>query len=344
MIAVLITMVMLLAVAGALHTGVIAETQLRGSHVRSLAGFYAAEAGINRGMGDYRNIFQSYQYPTGSDLAEKAFALGARTVRYQLTPVTVNAMVTVGAGQPFAGLSAIRNSYTAASRSELAGDVEARIGTQFDVDSIPLFQFLAFYANDLEILPGANMNLHGPIHTNGMLYLNSNATLTIEDCYPAACPTAIRTVQITSAGTVFRGRKDTTECLGTVRVSRLTDQNNNGILDLQDMPCSGTQTSAQLSTWLGSIRANVPALVVPAPDVISRGAGPLLEQRRSPHRARPVQPERRALSDHRAGAGRDEGRREDRPPAAVHDRQAGAHLLQRRAQRRERRGRRVHGE
>jgi len=273
MIAVLITMVMLLAVAGALHTGVIAETQLRGSHARSLAGFYAAEAGINRGMGDYRNIFQSYQYPTGADLAEKTFALGPRTVRYQLTPVTVNAMVTVGAGQPFAGLSAIRNSYTAASRSELAGDVEARIGTQFDVDSIPLFQFLAFYANDLEILPGVNMNLHGPVHTNGMLYLNSNATLTIEDCYPATCPTAIRTVQITAAGTVYRGRKDTSECLGTVRISRLTDQNNNGVLDLQDMPCGGTQTSAQLSTWLGSIRANVPALVVPAPDVISRGAG-----------------------------------------------------------------------
>ena len=273
MITVLMTMVMLLAVAAALHTGVVAETQLRGAHVRALAGFYAAEAGINRGMGDYRNIFQSYQYPTGSDLAEKSFAIGPRTVRYQLTPVTVNAMVTVGAGQPFAGLAAIRNSYTAASRSELGGDVEARIGTQFDVDSIPLFQFLAFYANDLEILPGVNMNLHGPIHTNGMLYLNSNATLTIEDCYPNTCPTAIRTVQITAAGTVYRGRKDTSECLGTVRISRLTDQNNNGVLDLQNMNCGGTQTSAQLSTWLGSIRANVPALVVPTPDVISPGAG-----------------------------------------------------------------------
>jgi hypothetical protein len=37
-------------------------------------------------------------------------------------------------------------------------------------------QFLAFYQNDLEILPGATMNLHGPVHTNGNLYLNSDAT------------------------------------------------------------------------------------------------------------------------------------------------------------------------
>jgi len=274
MIAVIMSMLLLLAVGAALHTGVVAETQLRGAHARAIAGFYAAEAGINRGMGEYRNIFQSFQFPSGADLAEKSFALGPRTVKYQLTPVVTNAMVLVPAGQPFAGLSAIRNSYTAASRSELhSGDVEARIGTQFDVDAIPLFQFLAFYQDDLEILPGVNMNLHGPIHTNGTLYLNSNATLTIEDCYPATCPTAIPTVQVTAAGEVFRGRKERSECLGTVRISRLTDQNNNGILDLQTMPCGGQQSSAQLSTWLGSIRHHVPVISVPTPDVVRHGDG-----------------------------------------------------------------------
>src|SRR5262249_28205717 len=126
-IAVLITMVLLLAVGAAMHTGILAETQLRGAHARAMEGFYAAEAGINKGMGEYRNIFQASRYPSAAALAEKSFALGPRTVKYQLTPVTVNAMVTVPAGQQFAGLSAIRNSYTAAARSEItAGDVEAR--------------------------------------------------------------------------------------------------------------------------------------------------------------------------------------------------------------------------
>ena len=34
-----------------------------------------------------------------------------------------------------------------------AGDTEAGVGAEFLVGYIPLFQFVAFYKNDLEILP-----------------------------------------------------------------------------------------------------------------------------------------------------------------------------------------------
>jgi hypothetical protein len=89
------------------------------------------------------------------------------------------------------------------------GDVEASIGTQFNVDYVPLFQFLAFYQNDLEILPGAVMNLHGPVHTNGSLYLNSDATLTVNELNPN-----IPSVHLSAAGNVYRGRKDASTCAG----------------------------------------------------------------------------------------------------------------------------------
>jgi hypothetical protein len=268
MVAMLMTMAMLLGVGAAIHTGILAETSLRGAHGHATAGFYAAEAGINRGMGDYRNIFLSYGVPEGSDFDEHSFTLGGRTVKYQLVSAGTST-VTVPAGKPFAGLNAIEHRYTSTATSELkAGDVEASLGTEFDVDYIPLFQFLAFYDDDLEIEPGPNMNLHGPIHTNGTLYLNSEATLTIAELQPT-----IPTVHVTAGGDVFRGRKDRVECHGTVRVAKLVDSNTDGALDLLTMACSGAQSTAALSSWLGAIKAKQPVVAVPTPDIIQRGSG-----------------------------------------------------------------------
>jgi hypothetical protein len=270
LVAVLIVMVLLMAIGGALHTGVISETILRGAHARATAGFYAAEAGINRGIGEYRNIFLSWSVPAGADFDEKTFALGDRTVKYQMTQVGApNQTVLVPAGRPFAGLNAIRNVYVADATSELnTGDVEANLGTEFDVDVISLFQFLAFYTGDLEILPGPIMQLNGPIHTNGSLYLNSGNTMTIAET------AAVPTVSVSAAGNVVRGRKDApATCGGTVSIASLQDVNGDGNLDRINMPCAGNQSDAQLSVWLGSIRARQPVLAVPNPSILARGAG-----------------------------------------------------------------------
>ena len=43
------------------------DTQLRGAFNPSITGFYAAESGLNAGMGEYRNIFLDYNVPHGSD-------------------------------------------------------------------------------------------------------------------------------------------------------------------------------------------------------------------------------------------------------------------------------------
>ena len=135
-------------------------------------------AGINRGMGTYRNIFMGYNIPVGSDFNAHTFPFYGRNVTYQLANVPGNPFtVLVPAGRLFAGLNATEYRYTADAYSELTpGDVEADVGTQFNVDYIPIFQFLAFYQGDLEMLPGPNATFHGPIHTNGNLYLNSDNT------------------------------------------------------------------------------------------------------------------------------------------------------------------------
>jgi len=282
LVAVMFVMVLLLAIAGALHTAVMNDTSARASHLRATNGFYAAESGINRGMGDYRNVFLSYNIP--SDFSAHTLSIDGRTVTYQLTNDPANPYngIVVPAGRLFAGLNAIEYRYKANSNSQLVtGDTEASIGTQFNVDYIAIFQFLAFFQGDLEILPGANALFHGPIHTNGNLYLNSDATLTIADCLAGGgagqCPAAIPVVHLSAGGNVYRGRKDTTACNGTVQVAKLVDSDHNGALDLQTLACTGgataAQSSATLSNWLGAILAKQPVVAVPAPGILARGTG-----------------------------------------------------------------------
>lgn len=278
LVAVLLVLVLLMGIAGAFHGGVISETVLRGSHARATAGFYAAEAGINRGMGDYRNIFSNYNVPSGSDFDAHTLTLGPRTVTYQLTDAGNNPrQLTIPIGKPFALLNAIEYRYTAnASSSSHSGDTEASLGTEFDVDYVPLFQFLAFYKNDLEILPGPTMNLYGPIHTNGDLYFNSNTTCSGTPCVGGLSITenqpSIPTVHVTAAGQIYRNRKDVTStCSGTVQISKLQDANNDGVLDLRTMTCSGVQSSATLSNWLGSVKSRQPTVSVPPVSVLARG-------------------------------------------------------------------------
>ncbi|HEV7731124.1 MAG TPA: PilX N-terminal domain-containing pilus assembly protein [Candidatus Binatia bacterium] len=287
LIAVLVVMLLLMAISGAMHTSVISETYLRGGHARATAGFYAAEAGINRGMGDYRNIFLAYRQPRDADddFDEKTLALGDRTVRYHLTPAALPPGVPswpvierVPAGQPFAGLNSQLYSYVAQSTSEVnEGDVEVSLGTQFDVNYIPLFQFLAFYEDDLEINPGPTMTLNGPIHTNGSLYINTNNSLFIQDL-----PPSIPSVSVTARNSFYRGRKDiqnTPRCGGTVTIDTLADTAAPlHDLDPRNVTCASStsatsQTDAQLAPWLGAIKARQPYVAVPSPDVLTRGAG-----------------------------------------------------------------------
>jgi hypothetical protein len=270
LVAVLVLMVMLSSLGAALHTGVLGETALQGAHRRSTAAFYAAEAGINRGMGDYRNIFLSYSEPSGSDFDEHSFQIGPFTTRYQLAAVAGHPIqVTVPAGREFAGANAIQYRYTAnASAGVQAGDTTVNLGTEFVVNYIPLFQFLAFYQGTLEILPGPTMTLHGPIHTNGNLHLNANNTLTI-----AELPPTIPGVHVSAAGGIYRGRLDSSDCGGTVRVAKLDDANGDGSLDLRTMPCAGLQSDAALAAWLGAIRGHQLPVSVPTPDILDRGTG-----------------------------------------------------------------------
>ncbi|MFN8545023.1 MAG: hypothetical protein U0807_12585 [Candidatus Binatia bacterium] len=265
------TMVLLMALAAGLQRASMADTILRGAHGAAVAGFYAAEAGVNRGMADSRDIFESYNVPTSTDFVAHSMTLGPRTVRYQLDVVPgyeSGVETTVPGGRQFAGLNAIEYRYTNRATSEVhAGDAEVSLGTEFDVQYVPLFQFLAFFQGDLELTPAPNMTMHGPVHSNGNINFNSGNTLTIADL-----PPTIPTVHVSAHGTIRRGRAEASTCYGRVQVAKLADTNADGTLDLVDMPCSGggttEQTAAQLATWLGAVQEHAPRLTVPTPGAL----------------------------------------------------------------------------
>jgi hypothetical protein len=273
LIAVLMILAFLLALAAALSASIINDIQLRGAYSRATAGFYAAESGLNVGMGGYRDLFSRFQIPTSTDFLPHTLPVGSRTVTYSLAdrnPTSgIPTSVRIPYGQAFGGCNAQQYTYTVvSSATNSLGDTEANVGAEFQVGYVPLFQFVAFYANDLEINPGAVMTLNGRIHSNGNLYLGPDSNLTIS----TNATTGVNYVQVTAGGDIERGRKDTGACNGAPTLQVSTASNT-----LQTLGCLGAGTAvvplATLSTWGGTMVSNIPRISVPQPSIVARGTG-----------------------------------------------------------------------
>jgi hypothetical protein len=116
------------------------------------------------------------------------------------------------------------------------------------------FQYAVFYNDDLEILPGPNMNFTGRIHSNEDMYLDSNATLTLNSEY------------VRSAGDIYNKRKDAEIYPpGDVRIRKAGTGsyfNMNGL----DSNSADWLTLSQ-SRWNGTVKSGahgVTKLAVPA--------------------------------------------------------------------------------
>lgn len=182
--------------------------------VDSNSGFYAAEAALNERANDLREIFLSYNRPTGTSPSgiDACFQGGGNqgSGSYECVTTTytgagenrsgfratsyvleqnggqvINGQVPQG--DEFGGLNMQEYRHSIYALSFKDSNVDSVQGKQpnavlqMDVSSriIPMFQFTAFFGPDLEILPGPRMLLSGPIHTNNNLYLGANNRLTI---------------------------------------------------------------------------------------------------------------------------------------------------------------------
>lgn len=241
---VLVMIVVLIALTTAYFFLTNLETATTQSNIKSTTGFYSAEAGLNIRGEEVRQSFQNGNRPSGKLLDPKTACKtsadytavnsfdrfyckdyelnGRKVVTYvvqdpaNLDPTDSKRTVVLQAPDPFAGLNAIQYRYEVVSKSYSLNDTtrpEAQLSMVFRSRLIPVFQFAAFYNKDLEILPGPDMTLNGRVHVNGDLYLNANDTLNIGN------KVTVASTKGGSGGNLYRRRKDSSSCTGTVRIN-----------------------------------------------------------------------------------------------------------------------------
>jgi hypothetical protein len=241
------------------------------SSMNSFVGFYAAEAGLNVRADLVRQAFVGYSQPSGTspdtssgtqcegsnngtgDLACAGYEFQEREV---ITWVEESGFsgnpIVIPRGERYKNLHGHENHYIVYSNAmSPKGLPEAVLEMHFKSRTAPLFQFAAFYDKDLEILPGPDLLLEGPVHSQGDLYLGSDNTLDV-------------TGQLTVHGGLYHGRKDADACLaGDVRIADPDDQTT--------IPaCSGGRTAvpqSSLSGWNGMINTGLTPLTLPPADV-----------------------------------------------------------------------------
>jgi len=272
LISVMLAMTVLMGIIIVYLTITLSNRRDTNNVANSIAGFYAAEGGLNVRAEKVRLKFVDYNRPSGTSpgattpctganlgsgdfLCDSSLILSGRTVTtYVLDTTSPDPAKNIGVvnpGETFAGLNYQQYTYRVVSEAENPGKegVEARLQMEFQSRLIPLFQFAAFYNNDLEINPSPAMNLNGRVHTNGNLYLSPSTGLTING-------------RVTTGGTIYRSRKDNlTKCDGgPVNIADSATSTKT----LRACNTGSTSiTSADVSQYNGRVQMNVPRLTVP---------------------------------------------------------------------------------
>ncbi|MGH9360371.1 MAG: hypothetical protein ACRD2T_00530, partial [Thermoanaerobaculia bacterium] len=122
------------------------------------------------------------------------------------------------------------------------GTASTTVHRVVDLTMTPLFQYMIFYENDLEILPGPSMMLSGRVHSNSDIYLSCGGTLTVD------------TEHFRATGDFLRKRKDdNSEGTGTVNFKV------KGTTDYQPMTNATDSEhpdwiNMAIDTWQGSVQ------------------------------------------------------------------------------------------
>jgi len=114
---------------------------------------------------------------------------------------------------------------------------------------IPTFQHLVFYQNDLEILPGANMNLNGRIHSNRDIYIDADGSATV---------LTVNSSYFHSAGDIFNQRKDSGAELPGEVTFRVNATAPSQYANMTNLDCDNTNwTTDAVARWNGTVQSAV---------------------------------------------------------------------------------------
>ncbi|MBM3823688.1 MAG: hypothetical protein FJ404_12515 [Verrucomicrobia bacterium] len=123
-------------------------------------------------LGDYRRlvpvpsenpVWSNYRFSDGRGNTDRTFV-------ERLTPRTYGLLTT-----KYTGLQGYGATYRVLSNARLlassSGSMVSAVRQDIQLAEIPLFEYAAYYAIDLEICPGFNFDILGPVHCTENLYL-----------------------------------------------------------------------------------------------------------------------------------------------------------------------------
>jgi len=229
--------------------------------------FYLAEGGIEDAISKFLYGIANFQINTNPLPAQYP---AAGTVSTNYTPSTAfasGATVTSVINEAESGMRTVtdpdgsqifvKNYIVSSSCAHpLNNGITITLHQSFTLRLIYAFQHAVFYNDDLEILPGPNMNFTGRIHGNKDIYLNSRSTLKIDSEY------------LHSAGNIYNQRKDDPgDPMGGVVDIRKAGSGAFFEMDGLDSDSSDWQAESQ-SRWNGTVKSSVHGVTKLATPVI----------------------------------------------------------------------------
>lgn len=145
--------------------------------------FNAAEAALEDATRDFATIVENKLNPTATDIANLQakpvpfFATNGYTFTKVITPMPGGTQVVTQTKGQFQGLISLRDEWQIdITARHTATGVETQVRRRFFNDRIPIFQFGAFYQDDLEVQDPPLFIFNGRMHTNGNFFTNSNGS------------------------------------------------------------------------------------------------------------------------------------------------------------------------
>ncbi|MBI3414264.1 MAG: hypothetical protein HY043_02915 [Verrucomicrobia bacterium] len=139
----------------------------------------------------------------------------------------------------YSGLQAYAATYSVSSSAHPVGSpytISAGVQQDFQIASIPIFQFAIFYSMDLEINPGPNMTVTGRVHGNNNIYLQPQASLTFQ-------------TDVTAAGTIIQGKSPLDPLTRTPGTISFLGEHDSGVASL-NLPIGTNNTPASVQAIL----------------------------------------------------------------------------------------------
>lgn len=180
LIVTLVVMTLLLGFVALTLSRTSSEAQVSYNDAAEARTLAASEAGLEDATRDFANILENKLNPTSDDLTKIKDSKvdgfeGTFDITKTLKPIGKSVIKTLTGGS-YQGLYSLRDEWQInVDAQEKNSDVKVETMRRFYNNRIPIFQFGAFYQDDLELNRPPLFVFSGKVHTNSNLFVSSSA-------------------------------------------------------------------------------------------------------------------------------------------------------------------------